>query len=53
MKRALIHFLVVGVPGLCFVVAGVLNDEYIRPSLWVAFSSSGRSTNSVENAWSG
>lgn len=28
MKRRLAHFLVVGVPGLCFVIAGVLNGEY-------------------------
>jgi hypothetical protein len=28
MKSMLAYFLVVGVPGLFFVIAGVLNDEY-------------------------
>jgi hypothetical protein len=28
MKRVLVHLLVVGVPGLCFVIVGALNDEY-------------------------
>ncbi len=33
MKRMLMHFLVVGVPGLCFLIAGVLNDEYPAAAL--------------------
>jgi hypothetical protein len=33
MKGMLMHFLVVGVPGLCFVIAGVLNDEYPAAAL--------------------
>jgi hypothetical protein len=33
MKRMLTHFLVVGVPGLCFVIAGVLTDEYPAAAL--------------------
>jgi uncharacterized membrane protein YfcA len=28
MKGRLTHFLVVGVPGLCFVIVGALNDEF-------------------------
>ena len=28
MRGRLTHFLVVGVPGLCFVIVGALNDEY-------------------------
>jgi hypothetical protein len=33
MKRMLTHFLAVGVPGLCFVIAGVLNEEYPAAAL--------------------
>jgi hypothetical protein len=28
MKSILARFLVLGVPGLCFIIAGALNDEY-------------------------
>lgn len=33
MKRLLAHFLVVGVPGLCFVIVGLLSDEYPAAAL--------------------
>jgi hypothetical protein len=35
MKDVRTHFLVVGVPGLCFVIAGVLSDEYPAAALGV------------------
>jgi hypothetical protein len=33
MKGMLTRFLVLGVPGLCFVIAGALNDEYPAAAL--------------------